>query len=74
VTACSRILDGDRYALGVIGSDPLDEILRRRDEMASALASGDTPAACRGCFIAESITTRRDKRAGAGAEALEMTE
>jgi MoaA/NifB/PqqE/SkfB family radical SAM enzyme len=74
VTACSRILDGDTYALGVIGSDTLDEILRRRDQMASAVASGDTPAACRGCFIAESIAIRSGKRPGANAQALEMVE
>jgi hypothetical protein len=70
VTACSRILDGDTYALGVIGSDTLDEILRRRDQMASAVASGDTPEACRGCFIAESIAIRSGKPPDAGAKAL----
>jgi MoaA/NifB/PqqE/SkfB family radical SAM enzyme len=75
VTACSRILDGDSYALGVIGSEPLDEILRRRDQMASAVASGDTPEACRGCFIAESIAIRSGKRPGAKTQAvLEIVE
>jgi hypothetical protein len=58
ITACSRILDGETHALGVIGADDADEMLRRRDRMASALASGTTPEACRGCFIAESITSR----------------
>jgi MoaA/NifB/PqqE/SkfB family radical SAM enzyme len=62
ITACSRILDGDTHALGIIGVDDSDEILRRRDRMASTLASGDTPAACRGCFIAESIAARTGKR------------
>jgi hypothetical protein len=74
VTACSRILDGDTHALGVIGKDPVDEILRRRDQMASAVASGDTPAACRGCFIAESIAIRSGKRPGAEAHGLERVE
>jgi acyl-coenzyme A synthetase/AMP-(fatty) acid ligase/pyruvate-formate lyase-activating enzyme len=61
ITACSRILDGDAHALGVAGVDEPDEILRRRDRMAAALAGGDTPAACRGCFIAESIAARTGK-------------
>jgi MoaA/NifB/PqqE/SkfB family radical SAM enzyme len=72
VTACSRILDGDTHALGVVGRDPLEEILRRRDRMARAVADGDTPAACRGCFIAESIATRRGRRPGAKARAPEV--
>ena len=71
VTACSRILDGETHALGVIGRDTLEEILRRRDQMASAVASGDTPEACRGCFIAESIATRAGTRSGADSQPLE---
>jgi hypothetical protein len=70
VTACSRILDGDKHALGVIGRDPMDEILRRRDTVAAAVAGGDPPAMCRGCFIAESIATREGKRSAQGAPAI----
>jgi hypothetical protein len=61
VTACSRIVDGDTHVLGIIGVDDPDDILRRRDRTASALASGETPASCRGCFIAESIAARTRK-------------
>jgi MoaA/NifB/PqqE/SkfB family radical SAM enzyme len=64
VTACSRILDGEAFALGVIGRDPVGEILRRRDQMAAAVAGGDPPEACRGCFIAESIAIRARQRPG----------
>jgi hypothetical protein len=33
--------------------------------MAAAVAGGEPPAACRGCFIAESIAIREGKRPAA---------
>jgi acyl-CoA synthetase (AMP-forming)/AMP-acid ligase II/MoaA/NifB/PqqE/SkfB family radical SAM enzyme len=61
LTACSRILDGDAFGLGTFGVDPIDDILARRGRMAQAVASGDPPTACSGCFIAESIKIRITK-------------
>ncbi len=56
-TACPNIKDTDRHAFGKIG-EPIDGMLRIRNEMGRELSSGQVPEACRGCFIADSIANR----------------
>jgi MoaA/NifB/PqqE/SkfB family radical SAM enzyme len=58
VTACCRIKDTDKFALGKIGVTTIKTILEARDDMKQKMCGGKVPEACCNCEIAESISTQ----------------
>ncbi|OLT59298.1 radical SAM protein [Moorena bouillonii] len=57
-TGCSKIKDTEQFALGKIDFNSIEEIINARNQIRQQVRSGIVPAACRHCFIAESISTR----------------
>jgi MoaA/NifB/PqqE/SkfB family radical SAM enzyme len=55
---CARIKDTSTHGFGAIADTDPSAIVAARDEMARRLRSGLVPAACEGCFIADSIAAR----------------
>jgi hypothetical protein len=57
-SGCARIKDTEKFGFGAVAHVAVDHILARRDHMAEQIRAGQVPAACRGCFIADSIAVR----------------
>jgi MoaA/NifB/PqqE/SkfB family radical SAM enzyme len=57
-SGCARIKDTEKFGFGSVLHAGVDEILARRDQMAEQIRAGEVPAACKGCFIADSIAVR----------------
>jgi MoaA/NifB/PqqE/SkfB family radical SAM enzyme len=58
-TACPKIKDTGRFALGAIEQDGREVVLQARDRLRRRLYAGSVPEPCRGCAIAESVVKRR---------------
>lgn len=58
-TGCPNVKDTARFSFGHVRIDTASSILAGRDAMRTQLAAGEIPDACRGCFIADSITRSR---------------
>lgn len=57
-TVCPNAKDTERFSLGTIGKDNVEEILQARAEVAEELNNGNMPDVCTKCVIAESIVKR----------------
>jgi hypothetical protein len=57
-SGCARIKDTEKFGFGAVDHAEVDEIVARRDQMAEQIRAGEVPAACKGCFIADSIAVR----------------
>jgi MoaA/NifB/PqqE/SkfB family radical SAM enzyme len=57
-SGCARIKDTEKFGFGQVHHDEVDAIVARRDQMAGRVRAGEVPAACKGCFIADSIAVR----------------
>jgi MoaA/NifB/PqqE/SkfB family radical SAM enzyme len=57
-SGCARIKDTSAFGFGGIRDTDPREIVAARDAMARRLRSGLVPAACDGCFVADSIAAR----------------
>lgn len=61
VTACSSIIETDKFSFGQIGETELDLILKQREKMKQSLQEDIIPLACRHCFVAESIVNHHHR-------------
>lgn len=50
-TACCMIKDTERFRLGVVGMDSMEQILSARTRLAQELAEGKLPTPCAGCEL-----------------------
>jgi hypothetical protein len=57
-SGCARIKDTEKFGFGAVLDAGVDDIVARRDRMAERIRAGEVPAACQGCFIADSIAVR----------------
>jgi MoaA/NifB/PqqE/SkfB family radical SAM enzyme len=57
-SGCARIKKTNEYGFGNVVKDSVDTILQRRRALSDQVVAGQVPAACSGCFIAESISLR----------------
>ena len=57
-SGCARIKNTEQFGFGAVLHAEVGDIVARRDQMAEQIRAGEVPAACNGCFIADSIAVR----------------
>jgi hypothetical protein len=54
-TACCMVKEPEKFGFGRAGDDGIEQLAAARDAMRAELRAGRTPAACEGCYIAQSV-------------------